>query len=63
MNPPNLYSSKNTGTVTMTSRIDTTPHDVEPQLYSFTADWLGLGHNGNATMMGGYRVVCPFQKS
>ena len=59
---PTLYSSKNAGTITMTSRVDTTPHDVEPQPYSLTADWLGLGHTGNATI-GGYRVLCPFQKS
>ena len=45
-----------------TSRVDTTPHDVEPQPYSLTADWLVLGHKGNATM-GGYRVLCLFQKS
>ena len=24
--------------------------DVEPQPYSLTADWLGLGHEGNATI-------------
>ena len=52
MNPPNLYSSKNAGTTTMTSRVDTTPHDVELQPYSLIADWLGLGHKGNATMRG-----------
>ena len=47
----------------MTSRVDTTPHDVEPQPYSLTDDLLGLGHNkGNATM-GGYEVPCLFQKS
>ena len=46
----------------MTSCVDTIPHDVEPQPYSITADWLRLGHKGNATM-GGYRVMCPFQKS
>ena len=34
MNPPNLYSSRNAGTITMTSRVDTTPHDVEAQPYS-----------------------------
>ena len=34
----------------MTSRVDTTPCDVEPQPYSLTADWLGLGHKGNATI-------------
>ena len=62
INPPNLYSSQNAGTITMTSRVDTTPRDVEPRPYSLTADWLGLGHKGNATM-GGYRVLCPFQKS
>ena len=59
---PNLYSSKNAETITMTYRVDTTPHDVEPQPYSLTADWLGLGHKGSATM-GGYRVLRPFQKS
>ena len=62
MNPPNLYSFKNTGTITMTYRVDTTPHDVEPQPYSLTADWLRLGHKGSATM-GEYRILCPFQKS
>ena len=46
----------------MTSRVDTTPHDVEPQPYTLTADSLGLGNKGSATM-GGYRVLCPFQKS
>ena len=60
MNPPNPYSSKNVGTATMTSRGDTTLHDVEPQPYSLTADWLELGHKGSATM-GGNRVLCPFQ--
>ena len=60
--PPNLYSSKNAGTITMTYRVDTTPHDVEPPPYSLTADWLGLGHKGSATM-GGCRVLYPFQKS
>ena len=49
MNPPNLYSSKIAGTISMTSRIGTTPHDVEPQPYSLTAFWLGLGHKGSAT--------------
>ena len=62
MNTPNLHSSQNAGTITMTSRVDTTPHDLKPQPYSLTADWLGLGHKGNATM-GGYRVLRPFQKS
>ena len=47
---PDFYSSKNAGTITMTSRVDTTPHDVEPQPYSITADWLGLGYKGNAIM-------------
>ena len=46
---PNIYSSKNAGT-TMTYRVDTTPHDVKPQPYSLTTDWLGLGHKGSATM-------------
>ena len=46
----------------MTSRVDTTPHDVEPQSNSLIADWLGLGHKGSATM-GGYGVLCLFQKS
>ena len=54
----------------MTSRLDTTPNDVELQLhtltelqpYSLTAEWLGLGNMGNATMEG-YRALCPFQKS
>ena len=58
----NHYSSKNAGTITMTYSVDTTPHDVEPQPYSLTAGWLGLGHKGNATMEG-YRVVFPFYKS
>ena len=40
----------------MTSRVDTTPDDVELQPYSLTADWMGLGHKGNATM-GGYSPV------
>ena len=40
----------------MISRVDTTPRDVESQPYSLTADWLGLGHKGNATM-GGYSPV------
>ena len=61
MNPPNLYSSKTMETMTMTSRVDTTPDDVELQPYSITADWLGFGHKGNATMRG-FRVLCPFQK-
>ena len=29
---------------TITSRVDTAPHGVEPQPYWLTADWLGLGH-------------------
>ena len=61
-NPPNLYSSGNAVTVTMTSRVDTTQHDVEPQPYYLTAEWLELEHKGNATM-GGYRVLCLFKKS
>ena len=62
MNPPNLCTSKNAGTITMTSLVSTTPHDVEPQPYSLTAGCLGLGYMGNATI-GGYRIRCPFQKS
>ena len=46
----------------MTYRVDTAPHDVEPQQYSLIADWLGLGHKSSATM-GGYRGLRPFQKS
>ena len=41
----------------MTSHVDTTPHDVELQPYSLTADWLGLGHKGNATK-GSYMESC-----
>ena len=62
MNPPNLDSSKNAATNTMTYRVDTTPHSVEPEPYSLTADWLGFGHKGSASMRG-YRVLCSFQIS
>ena len=62
MNPPNLYSCKNAGTITISYRVDTTPHDVEPKSYELVADWLGLGRKGSAIMRG-YRVLCPFQKS
>ena len=37
--------------MTMTHRVDTTPHNVGPQQYSLTADWLGLGHK-SSTIMG-----------
>ena len=37
-------------------------HDVEPQPCSLTAEWLGLGHKGSATM-GGYGLLRLFQKS
>ena len=53
---PESIQLQNAGTITMTSRVDTTPHDVELQPYSLTADWLGLGHKGNA-IMGGYSPV------
>ena len=62
MNPPNPYSSKNAGAITMTSRLDTTSHDVEPLPYLLTADLLGLGRKGGDTI-GAYRVLCPFKKS
>ena len=57
-----LQNSGNNNDKTIISRVDTTPHDVELQLFSLTAAWLGLGHKGNATMAG-YRVLCLFQKS
>ena len=60
---PESLQLQNAGTITMTYRVDTTPHDVEPQPYSIAADWLGLRHKGSATAVGGYRVLCPFQKS
>ena len=47
---PESLQLQNARTITMTYRVDTTPHDVEPQPYSLTADWLGLGHKGSATM-------------
>ena len=46
----------------MTSGVDTPAHDVELQPHSLTADWLGLGDKGKATMVG-YTVMCQFQKS
>ena len=62
MSPPNLYRSKTPGKITMASIVDTPAHGVELQPYSLTADWLGLGHKGEATMVG-YAVLFPFQKS
>ena len=50
------------GKKTITSRVDTRPHDGDLQPYPLTADFLGLGHMGNATMVG-YTVLCPIQKS
>ena len=49
---PASLQLQNAGTITMTSRVDTTPHDVKLQPYSLTTDWQGLGHKGNATMGG-----------
>ena len=46
----------------MTSRVDTTPQEVEPESYSLPADWLGFGHKGRTTMQR-YTVLRPFHKS